>query len=155
MSNTKMSDSLLRPDGIGSSHYMTEAPTRTSCIDFISSVHGEQRRRERDVSKRDLQAAVKHGTREPTQNPQTREPRWKYTFADVVYITDKTSTKEVTSWALPLPLQKVPLRISSGATSPSEHSGLLTTTAASLSSWREWWQQQMLQAVMQFSPAAL
>ncbi len=31
-------------------------------MDFISSVHGEQRRLERMIEKRDLQAAVKYGS---------------------------------------------------------------------------------------------
>ena len=74
----------------------------TSCIDFISSLHGRQRRRERELTKRDLQAAVKHGIKEPGHSG-----RWKYTFADVVYITDSTSTSEVTSYSLPLPLDKI------------------------------------------------
>ena len=72
---------------------------RTSCVEFISSIHGEQRRRERDVTKRDLQAAVKNGTKERTWGFK-REPRWKYTFADVVYITDESSVNEITSWAV-------------------------------------------------------
>ena len=50
----------------------------TSTIDFISSLHGKQRRRERDLSKRDLQAAVKHGIKEPNI-----KGRWKYTFAEM------------------------------------------------------------------------
>ena len=75
----------------------------TSTIEFISSLHGRQRRRERDLSKRDLQAAVKHGTKECSI-----KGRWKYTFADVVYITDSTSTKEITSYSLlRLPLEKI------------------------------------------------
>jgi hypothetical protein len=85
---------------------------RTSCIDFVSSVHGEQRRRERDIDKRDLQAAIKYGSKEMTfcrSGHQKGDLRWKYTFAEVVYITDKTSTNEITSWTFPLPLQKAPL----------------------------------------------
>lgn len=86
---------------------------RASCVEFISSVHGQQRRRERDVSKRDLQAAVKYGVKEKAlPHPRTKEPRWKYTFADVVYITDPSSTVEVTSWALQLPLEEAPVEAS-------------------------------------------
>lgn len=82
---------------------------KTSCTDFISSVHGEQRRRERDISKRDLLAAVKYGSKKRVGNPRGGELHWKYTFAEVVYITDATSTKEITSWTFPLPLQKAPV----------------------------------------------
>ena len=74
----------------------------TSTIEFYSTLHGEQRRRERGLNKRDLQAAVKHGKKE-----RGHSGRWKYTFADVVYITDSTSTEEVTSYSLPLPLDKI------------------------------------------------
>ena len=74
----------------------------TSMIEFVSTLHGKQRRRERDLNKRDLQAAVKHATPE-----RQRSGRLKYTFADVVYITDSTSTEEVTSYSLPLPLDKI------------------------------------------------
>lgn len=83
-----------------------------------SSVHGEQRRRERDIDKRDLQAAIKYGSNEMTfckickickNGHRKRELRWKYTFAEVVYITDETSTNEITSWTFPLPLQKAPI----------------------------------------------
>ena len=72
---------------------------RTSCVEFITGIHGEQRRRERDVTKRDLQAAVKNGTKERSYG-KNGEPRWKYTFADVIYITDDSSKQEITSWAV-------------------------------------------------------
>ena len=36
----------------------------TSLVTVLSSAHGRQRRTERRIEKRDLQAAVKHGTRE-------------------------------------------------------------------------------------------
>lgn len=79
----------------------------TSEVAFEPSLHGTQRRAQRDIAKRDLQAAVKYGIKERAGcNPQTKEPRWKYTFADIVYITDETSTVEVTSWALELPMER-------------------------------------------------
>ena len=82
----------------------------TSTIDLISSIHGHQRRAERAINKRDLQAAVKNGERK-RQVLRLRDGtfliRWKYTFADVVYITDESSTHEITSWIVPLPLESV------------------------------------------------
>jgi hypothetical protein len=75
----------------------------TSEIVFNSSLHGRERREQRDISKRDLQSAVRYGKKEVTFS-WTGERRWKYTFGDVVYITDVTSSLEVTSWALELPL---------------------------------------------------
>lgn len=81
---------------------------RTSLIAVNSSTHGRERRNQRDITKRDLQAAVKYGKKEKGfPNPRTREPRWKYTYADIVYITDSTSTREVTSWATEIEINEV------------------------------------------------
>ena len=63
-----------------------------------------RRREQRDIDRRDLQAAVRHGRREDASRfvrGRLRQ-RWKYTFANVVYITDATSTEEVTSWVEPV-----------------------------------------------------
>jgi len=79
----------------------------TSEMPFISSDHGRQRRNERDITKRDLQAAVKYGIKTPGYQHRKHGSTWKYEFADVVYITDSTSTVEITSYALELPLYKV------------------------------------------------
>lgn len=76
---------------------------RTSEVAFNSSLHGRERREQRDIGKRDLQSAVRYGKQEVTFS-RNGERRWKYTFGDVVYITDVTSSLEVTSWALELPL---------------------------------------------------
>ena len=87
-----------------------ETALHTSAVELISSIHGNQRRVERAIEKKDLQSAVKYGTKELSmkklKNGTTPE-RYKYTFADIVYITDKTSTREITSWVLPLPLNQV------------------------------------------------
>ena len=87
---------------------------RTSVVTVITSPHGLQRRLERKIGIRDLQAAVKHGTREPGfPCPRTGELRWRYTYADVVYVTDETSKREITSWPTPaagLDLQTVQVR---------------------------------------------
>ena len=82
----------------------------TSAVDLISSIHGHQRRAERSIEKRDLKSAVKNGTKESQLRrlkDGTMVIRYKYTFADIVYITDETSTREITSWVLPLPLEQV------------------------------------------------
>jgi hypothetical protein len=78
------------------------AEDSTSLVTVLSSAHGRQRRAEREIHKRDLQAAVKYGVREPAGVcKRTGAPRWKYTFAHVVFITDETSRLEITSWPLP------------------------------------------------------
>ena len=73
---------------------------------LISSVHGRDRRELRSIGKKDLQAAVKYGTKESGRTVNG-EFRWKYTFANVVYITDSTSTREITSYILPISIQRV------------------------------------------------
>lgn len=79
----------------------------TSEIPFLSSLHGRQRRSLRKIDRRDLQAAVKHGKKEPGwPHPATGAARWKYTHANIVYITDETSTREVTSYAEPIAIPR-------------------------------------------------
>lgn len=74
----------------------------TSLITILSSDHGRLRRQQRCISKRDLQAAVRYGTRKPGfPCPRTGARRWLYTFADVVYVTDDTGTQEITTWPTP------------------------------------------------------
>lgn len=80
------------------------APSATTCrttaVTLLSTEHGRMRRAQRLIEKRDLQAAVKHGIRTVSRNPRG-ELNYRYEFAEVVFITDATSTKEVTSWAAP------------------------------------------------------
>ena len=80
---------------------------------FISSLHGRQRRRERGLDRRDLEAAVSHGTREYqpecTRRGRRTPPRWKFTYEDVVYVTELDMVTEVTSYSVPLPLIEVPV----------------------------------------------
>ena len=77
-----------------------ESEGATSAGDILSSMHGRMRRAQRLIDKRDLQAVVRHGKCEVSYN-QRGIRRLKYTFADIVYITDETSSHEITSWAIP------------------------------------------------------
>ena len=80
----------------------------TSALTLISTIHGRERRAQRAIDTRDLKAAVKYGVKTSTRSRYPpHAQRWKYTFADVVYITDVTSKIEVTSWTIPLPLERV------------------------------------------------
>ncbi|KAJ1443761.1 kinase-like domain-containing protein [Ochromonadaceae sp. CCMP2298] len=120
---------------------------RTSCVDFISSVHGAQRRAEREISKRDLQTAVKYGVKEQTfPHPRTGDARLKFTYNNIVYITDSTATTEVTSWALvQFPILKAEIdeslsgqiaeqkrRLSCGATAVTSHAVLVVDQSGSM-----------------------
>lgn len=78
--------------------------SRTSAVTIYSSTHGRKRRKSRGIEKSDLHATVLRGKREPALRcKKTGAIRWKYTFAGIVYITDESSTKEITSWAQPMP----------------------------------------------------
>lgn len=71
---------------------------RTEDVSLISHTHGRERRAERNILRRELQAAIKHGVKEKGNPGRDGSPRWRYTYDGVVYITDETSRHEVTSW---------------------------------------------------------
>ena len=87
---------------------------KTHEIPFISSTHGRERRDQREIEKIDLQSAVKYGVKEEGHPcPKTGQRRWKYKFAGITYITDSTSTREITSYSdvlPPLPLKDISKR---------------------------------------------
>lgn len=79
----------------------------TSAYTLLSCVHGRDRRQLRQIGKRDLKAAVKYGEKERGfPHPHTGAIRWKYTFKNVVYITDATSTVEITSYVKPIEIRE-------------------------------------------------
>ncbi|CAM9693402.1 unnamed protein product, partial [Hapterophycus canaliculatus] len=85
---------------------------RTSDVPFFSSLHGRERRVLRGIDKIDLQAAVLHGTKEAGwPHPATGAARWKYTHANIVYISDESSTHEVTSYAEPVAIPRAGLSL--------------------------------------------
>jgi len=79
----------------------------TSQIPFISSTHGAERRNQRNISKRDLQAAVKYGTCQEGYPRKNGEPTWRFTHANIVHITSDTKQREITSWVEQLPFEIV------------------------------------------------
>lgn len=131
---------------------MNEKDLRTSCIDFISSLHGRQRRAEREISVRDLQTAVKYGVKEPQWGDRRRGIRnftglrYRITYNNIVYIIDETCTKEVTSFSLTqLPLEKVAIdqqlqrqiaeqrrRISRGEVAITSHTVIIVDQSTSM-----------------------
>ncbi len=89
---------------------MITVPDRqTKNITLLSGVHGRERRAERQISKHDLQAAIKYGTKTPGKPSYQGFFTWKYTFANIVYITDETSRIEITSWILPTVIEPITL----------------------------------------------
>lgn len=82
----------------------------TALVPLESSLHGLERRKLRNITKRDLQAAIKYGTKTRGHPCQlTGDIRWKYEFADVIYITDSSSEREITSYVKPITLPMLKL----------------------------------------------
>ncbi|CAN0009219.1 unnamed protein product [Ectocarpus sp. 12 AP-2014] len=84
----------------------------TSDMPFFSSLHGRERRALRGIARIDLQSAVKYGKKQQASPDRaTGARRWRYTHANIVYITDETSTKEITCYAKPNSLPRANLTL--------------------------------------------
>jgi len=83
--------------GAGARESRHVVPTEDFTV--LSSLHGRKRRKQRDISKRDLQVAVKYGTKTPASTINGKL-RWKYTHNNISYITDETSRVEITAWSV-------------------------------------------------------
>ncbi|KAG7371673.1 alpha-kinase family protein [Nitzschia inconspicua] len=75
---------------------------KTSLITILSSDHGRLRREQRDIRKRDLQKALKYGSRQLSWGQ-----RYMIKYDGIVFITDKTCRKEVTAFPAPMDLAPV------------------------------------------------
>ena len=73
---------------------------RTSDVTLVSHAHGRERRAERGILRRELQAAIKYGEKVAANPGRRGEKRWRFTHQGVVYITDETMRHEITSWRL-------------------------------------------------------
>ena len=73
---------------------------RTSDVTLVSHAHGRERRAERGIQRRELQAAIKHGEKVAANPGRRGEKRWRFTHQGVVYITDESMRHEITSWRL-------------------------------------------------------
>ena len=113
----------------------------TENVTVISHGHGRERRLERNIEKRDLQAAIKYGVKTSANPGQDGSQRWRYTHNGVVYLTDATSKHEITSYreendtgsvinAGPYSSHIVLVVDCSGSMRTSDVSGFATRTAA-------------------------
>lgn len=101
-SRLQTADMPPQPDGIPG----------TSDMPFFSSLHGRERRALRGIARIDLQSAVKYGKKQQASPDRaTGARRWRYTHANIVYITDETSTKEITCYAKPTSLPRANLTL--------------------------------------------
>ena len=88
----------------------TSTTRPTSEFTVLSSLHGQARRQLREITRFDLQSAVKYGVKTlGAPCPKSGACRWKYTYGNVVYITDETSRKEITSYREPISIHQAPV----------------------------------------------
>lgn len=78
---------------------MFHSQQQTSLISILSCEHGRLRREERDINKRDLQKALKHGTKR-----REFKLRWKVEYDGIIFIVDPSFSKEITAYPSPLAL---------------------------------------------------
>lgn len=82
---------------------------RTAEYTVLSSLHGRARRELRNISKTDLKAAIKYGMKEPAHPGRDGAQRWKFTYNNVVYITDATCRQEITSFVQAVKIERHPI----------------------------------------------
>ncbi|EED96458.1 predicted protein [Thalassiosira pseudonana CCMP1335] len=88
----------------------SEHSRATADFTLISTHHGRARRNLRNISKRDLRAAIKYGQKMPAHpDRHTGEPRWKFLYNNIVYITSGDCRTEITSYVETIKLEKVPV----------------------------------------------
>jgi hypothetical protein len=69
--------------------------TDTDAVSIVSHPHGRERRKQRGVSRSELQAAVKHGRKTPGKTGRKGQKRWRFEHAGVVFITDETCRRNL------------------------------------------------------------
>ena len=83
----------------------TDIPT--SKVAFVESAHGRLRRHQRGIGKKDLQAAKKYGRQERGHPRNNGNKTTKYTYNNIVYISNDVTNEEITSYAIPITLDRV------------------------------------------------
>lgn len=81
----------------------------TSAISVVETEHGRMRRSQRGIHKKDLQSARKYGDRKPCHRQANGDPAAKYTWKNIVYVTNEKTNEEITSYAVPIKLDPVPI----------------------------------------------
>ena len=81
----------------------------TSTITVVETEHGRMRRSQRGIHKKDLQSARKHGVRTPYYRQKNGDRAARYTWKNIIYITNEVTKEEITSYTIPLKLDRVPI----------------------------------------------
>ena len=88
---------------------VTSIDVPTSAVSFVETEHGRLRRKQRGIDKKDLQAAKKYGQRYGSHPRPNGDSTSKYVFNDIVYIVNDITAEEVTSYAVPIKLDPIPV----------------------------------------------
>jgi hypothetical protein len=72
----------------------------TDDLTLLSNTHGRGRRLERNITKSELKETILHGTKQVANPGRDGSERYRFTYNDVVCITDKTCKQEITAWRL-------------------------------------------------------
>eukprot|EP00978_Attheya_sp_CCMP212_P000899 scaffold1948_cov52-Attheya_sp.AAC.2 len=97
------SESLLPRSSMSASSSPSSTLIRTSDFYINPSRHGEMRRQQRNIGIRDLQAAMKHGTRR-TQRGNGGTTKSIYEYNGITYIVNDSTGTEITSYVSRVPL---------------------------------------------------
>lgn len=103
----------------------------TSAVTFVETEHGRLRRRQRGIDKKDLQAARKHGVKHGNHPTRDGDPTAKYTYKDIVYFVNERTGEEITSYAIPLKLDPIPIT----GKMQNEHDSAQKTIRKNLDYW--------------------
>ena len=104
----------------------------TSAISVVATEHGRMRRSQRGIHKKDLQSARKHGVRQTSYCRPNGNRTAKYTWKNIVYITDEVTNEEITSYAVPIQLDKVQIT----PKMQIEHDEAINRTLKDKSKWK-------------------
>lgn len=132
---------------------------------YKETEHARLRRKQRCIDKKDLKDAVKYGTCEPHYFGKMWQRGGptdivKYTYQDIVYIVDKKKRKEVTCYAKPVKLGKVPItsemkalhedavqKVQQDLDSWTSHTVIVIDTSGSMRASDMWGTRNRLQSV--------
>ena len=90
----------------------TKGVVPTSIMTFVESTHGKLRRNQRCIGKKDLNSAKKNGKMERGRPRPNGDPVVIYRYKNIVYVMNERTGEEITSYAKPVELERVPISTS-------------------------------------------
>ena len=103
---------------ISSSSSSSSTHSQKSVVSYKETEHARLRRQQRGIDKKDLQAAIRYGTRHrhvwgkysKHHRPRYGDPNiYRYTYNDIHYIVNEATKEEITCYTAPVTLEPVPI----------------------------------------------